>query len=86
MKCQDNLNSDQLPRQVKMFEPTVNLEILEENFHDIIAVYRDSFLTDVFINANVNTRRVCIFFLCSYAVALFRYENGKGNLAYPLFD
>ena len=45
---QGYLNVEELPRQVKIFERTVNLEILEENLHDSVAVYGDSFLTDVF--------------------------------------
>ena len=50
-KClnfQDYLSIDQLPRQVQMFRHTVNLEILEENLHDGVAVFGDSFLNDVF--------------------------------------
>ena len=38
---------EELPRQVKIFERTVNLEILEENLHDSVVVYGGSFLTDV---------------------------------------
>ena len=86
LKCHDYLNVDQLPRQVKIFERTVNLDILEENLHDSIAVYGDSFLTDVFTVSNGNTTSGCILFLCSYAVALFRYVNGRGNVTYFLFD
>ena len=86
MKCGDYLNVDQLPRQVKIFELTVNLDILEENLHDSIAVYGDSLLTDVSTVSNVNTISGCILFLCSYAVALFRYVNGRGNVTYFLFD
>ena len=57
----------------KKFECTVNLEILEEHLHDNrVAVYGDSFLTDVFNNSNVNNSSGCILFLCSYAVALFK--------------
>ena len=78
LKCHDYLNVDQLPRQVKIFQRSVNLDISEENLHDSIAVYRDSFLTDVFTVLNVNTSSGCILFLCSYAVALFRYVNGRG--------
>ena len=86
LKCHDCLNVDQLPRQVKLFERTVNLDILDENLHDSIAVYGDSFLSDVFTVSNVNTSSCCILFLCSYAVALFRYVNGRGNVTYFLFD
>ena len=86
LKCRDYLNVDQLPRQVKIFEHTVNLDILEENLHDSIAVYGDSFLTNVFTVSNVNTSSGCILFLCSYAVALFRYVSGRGNVTYFLFD
>ena len=28
----------------------------------------------------------CMLFLCSYAVSLFRYVNGIGNVAYFLFE
>ena len=63
---------DQLHRQVKIFERTVNSDISEENLHDSIAVYGDSFLTDVATISNVNTRSGCIQLLCSYAIALFR--------------
>ena len=51
---QDNLNEEELPRQVKIFERTVNLEILEGNPHDSVAVYGDSFLTDLFNISNVS--------------------------------
>ena len=79
LKCRDYLNVDQLPRQVKIFQRVVNLDISEENLHDSIAVYGDSFLTNVFTVSNVNTSSGCILilFLCSYAVALFRYVNGR---------
>ena len=86
MKCEEYLNVNQLPWQVKKFERIANLEILEENFHDSIAVYGHSFLTYVFTVANVNTSPGCMLFLCSYAVALFRYVNGLGNSAYFLFN
>ena len=42
-----------MPWQVKIFEHTVNLDILEEILHDSITVYGDSFLTDVFTVSNV---------------------------------
>ena len=48
MGFQGYLNVEELPHRVKIFERTVNLEILEENLHDSVAVYGDSFLTDVF--------------------------------------
>ena len=51
---QGYLNVEELPRQVKIFERTVNLEILEENLHDSVAVYGESFLTDIFNNSNVS--------------------------------
>ena len=41
-----------MPCQVKIFQRTVNWEILEEDFHDSIAVYGDSFSAAVFENAN----------------------------------
>ena len=65
-KCQDYLNMDQLSRQVKIFEHTVNLKILEENLHDNIAVYGETFSTDVFTNVNVNTSTRCILFSLQY--------------------
>ena len=77
---------DQLPRQVKLFECTVNLDILEENLHDSIAVYEDSFLPDAFTVSNVNTSSGCLLFLCSYAVALFKYVNRRDNETYFLFE
>ena len=77
---------EELPRQVKIFERTVNLEILEENLHDSVAVYGDSFLTYVFNSSNVNNSSGCILFLSSYAVALFKYVNAAGNSTYFLFD
>ena len=40
---------EELPRQVKIFERTVNLEILEENLHDSVAVYGNSFLTLIWV-------------------------------------
>ena len=86
LKCRDYLNVDQLPRQVKIFERTVNLDILEENLHDSISVYGDSFVTNGLTVSNVNTSSGCILFLCSYAVALRRYVNGRGNVIYFLFD
>ena len=86
LKCRNYANVSQLPGQVKVFEHTINLAILEEDFHDSIAVYGDSFLTDVFTVSNVNFSSSCILFLCSYAVALFRYVNERGNVIYFLFD
>ena len=80
------LNVEELPRQVKIFERTVNLEILRENLYDSVAVYGDSFLTDVFNNSNVNNSSGCILFLCSYAVALFKYVHAVGNSTCFLFD
>ena len=44
----------------------VNLEILEENLHDNIAIYGDSFSTDVFTIVNINTSTGCIFFFLRY--------------------
>ena len=75
-----------LPQQVKIFQHSVNLDISEKNFHGSIVVYGDSFLTDIFTFSNVNTSSGCILFLCSYAVALFRDVNGRGNITYFLFD
>ena len=43
-------------------------------------------LTDVFTNSNVNNSSGCILFLCSCAVALFKYVNAAGNLTSFLFD
>ena len=63
---------DQLHWQVKIFKRTVNWDISEEDLHDSIAVYGDSFLTDVATIPNVNTSSGCIQLLCSYAIALFR--------------
>ena len=83
---QSYLNVEELPHQVKIFERTVNLEILEKNLHDSVAVYGDSFLTDVFNNSNINNNSGCILFLCSYAVASFKYVNAAGNSIYFLFD
>ena len=83
---QDYLNVEELPRQVKIFERTVNLEIQEENLHDSVAVYGDSFLNDIFNNSNVNNSPGCILFLYSYGVSLFRYLNAAGNSTYFLFD
>ena len=80
------LNVDQLPRQVQIFTQTVNLEILEENLLDSIAVYGDPFLTDVFNISNVNNSSGSILFLFSYAVAMFKNVNGTGNVSYFLFD
>ena len=86
LKCRDYLNVDQLPRRVKIFERTVNLYISEENLHNSIAVSGNSFLTHVFTVSSVNTSLGCILFLCSYAVALFRYVNGRDNVTYFPFD
>ena len=41
-------------QQVKIFESTGNFDILEEDPHNGIAVYGDSFHTDVFTVSNVN--------------------------------
>ena len=46
LRFQGYLNVEELPRQLKIFERTVNLEILEENLRDSVAVYGGSFLTD----------------------------------------
>ena len=48
LRFQGYLNVEELPRQVKIFERTVNLEILEENLRDSVAVYGGSFLTDAY--------------------------------------
>ena len=63
-----------------------NLEILDETLHDSLAVYGDSFLTDVFSISNANNNSGCIVFLFSYAVAMFKHVNGIGNLSYFFFD
>ena len=86
MNFQGYLNVDQLPRKVLTFRHTVNLEILKENLHDGIAVFGDSFLTDVFNIFNANNSPGCILFLCSYAEAMFKHVNGAGNVSYFLFD
>ena len=75
---------EELPCQVKIFESTVNLEILEENLHDSVAIYGNSFFTDVFNNSIVSNSSGCILFLCSYAVVLFKYVNAAGNSTYLL--
>ena len=85
LNFQGYLNIDQLPRQVQILRYTVNLEILEENFHDDIAIYGESFLT-VFNISSVNNGSGCILFLCSYAVAMFKHVHGTGNVSYFLFD
>ena len=54
-----NRNVDQLFQRVKIFERTVNLDILDENLHDTIAVYGDSFLTDLFPVSN--QARYCFY-------------------------
>ena len=36
---------EELPRQVKIFDRTANLDLVEKNLHDSVAVYGDSFLT-----------------------------------------
>ena len=56
MGFQGYFNVEELPDQVKIFERTVNLEILEENLHDSVAVYEGSFLTD----SNVLTTQMSI--------------------------
>ena len=86
MNFQGYLNVDQLPRQVEIYRHTLNLEILEENLHDGIAVFGDSFLTDLFDIFNANNSSGCILFLCSYAVAMFKHVNGAGNVSYFVFD
>ena len=70
LNFQGYLNVNQLNRQVQIIRNTVNLEILEENLHDGIAVYGDSFLT-VFNTSNANNKS--ILFLCSYTAAMFKY-------------
>ena len=86
MNFQGYLNVDQLPRQVQICRHTANLEILEENLHDGIAVFGNSFLTDLFDSFNANNSSGCILFLCSYAVAMFKHVNEAGNVSYFLFD
>ena len=70
LNFQGYLNVNQLNRQVQIIRNTVNLEILEENLHDGIAVHGDSFLT-VFNTSNANNKN--ILFLCSYTAAMFKY-------------
>ena len=77
---------EELPHQVTIFERTINLEMLEENFDDSVAVHGDSFLTDVFNNSNVSNSSGDILFLCSYAVTLFKHANATGNSTFFLFD
>ena len=86
MNFQGCLNVDQLPRQVQIYRHTVNLEILEKNLHDGIAVFGDSFLTDLFDIFNANNSSGCILFWCSYAAATLKHVNGAGNVSYFLFD
>ena len=79
MGFQGYLDVEELPRHVKIFERTVNLEILEENLHDSVAVYGDSFLTDIFNKSNLNNSSGCILLLYNYVVALFKYVNAVVN-------
>ena len=65
LKCRDKF--DQLLCQVKIFQRTVNWEILEKDFHDSIAVYGDSFSVAVFENANVIPAQAAY---CFYVVAI----------------
>ena len=64
---------NQLPRQVKIFERIVNLEILEQNLYDSIPVYGDSFFTDVFTNANTNAQMRAQDVYCFYIVMQLLY-------------
>ena len=59
---------------------------MEENHHDSIVIYVDSFFTDVFTVANVNVSSGYILFLFSYAVVLLRrYANESVNVTNFLF-
>ena len=65
------ISCDQLSRKVKIFERVANLEILKKNLYDIIAVYGDAFVRDVFTVANVNVSSECILFF--YVVMQLSY-------------
>ena len=67
---------------IKSVSKNWNLEILDDNHWDCIAVVGESFLIDVNENTNLNTSTVCISFLCSYIVAFFKYVNGTCIVAY----
>ena len=75
-----------MPRQAQIFTHTVNLQIFDEKLHDSIAVYGDSFLTDVFNISNENNSCGCILFSCGYAVAMLMHVNGADNVSYFPFD
>ena len=47
---------------MQIYRHTVNLEILEKNLHDGIAVFGDSLLTDLFDIFNANNSSECILF------------------------
>ena len=68
------------------FERTVNLDILEEILQGSITVYEESSFFDVFTVSNVNTSSCCILFWRCYAVALFTYVYGSGNVTNFLID
>ena len=61
-----------------------NLEILDETLHDSLAVYGDSFLTDVFSISNANNNSGCIVFLFSYAVAMFKHGEIRFSILMKL--
>ena len=75
-----------MPRQAQIFTHTVNLQIFDEKLHDSIAVYGDSFLTDVFNICNANNSCGCMLFSCGYAVAMLMHVNGADNVSYFPFD
>ena len=86
LKCCDYLKCGSVAPTSKNICMYCKFRYITENLHNSIAIYRDSFLTDVFIVSNVNTSSGSILFLCSYGVALFRYVNGRCNITYFLFD
>ena len=69
---------------IRLLVLTSHVDLLHLN--DSLAVYGDSFLTNVFYISNANSSSGCILFLCGYAVATLEHVNETGNVTYFLFD
>ena len=83
LKFCDYLNVNQF---TVSFERTANLDILEEILQGSITVYGESSFFDAFTVSNVNTSSCYILFLRCYAIALFIYVYGSGNVTSFLID
>ena len=77
------LNVDHLPRQIYIFQYSVNLEMTEKTLHEGIALLGEPFLRNIFPLSHNSTG--CLLFICNYVVAIIRYSTTRYT-PYFLFD